>query len=96
MVAKRKLRRICSCALSDGVPRRSFFVALVVGTILNIINQGDAILAYTSIDWVKIILTYLVPYGVCTYGAVSMQPKLAEDSSDAAFQCCDGWKRHRP
>jgi hypothetical protein len=48
MVANRKLRRICSCALSDGIPRRSFFAALAVGTILNIINQGDAIMAYIN------------------------------------------------
>jgi len=33
----------CRYALSDGIPRRSFFVAIVVGTILNLINQGDAL-----------------------------------------------------
>jgi hypothetical protein len=71
MVAVQRLRWICSCALSDGAPRRSFNVAVVVGTILNIINQGDAFLVHASINWFKIILTYLVPYGVCTYGAVS-------------------------
>ena len=32
-------------AVSDGVPRRSFLVALVVGAVLNLINQGDALLA---------------------------------------------------
>ena len=67
------LRLICRCAFSDGVPRRSFFVALVVGTILNLINQGDALLGETPINWLKIILTYFVPYAVCTYGAVSFQ-----------------------
>ena len=46
-------------------------VALVVGTILNLINQGDAILGATSLNWIKIILTYFVPYAVSTYGAVS-------------------------
>jgi hypothetical protein len=55
------------------VPRRSFFVALVVGTVLNLINQGDALLAATPINWFKIVLTYFVPYAVCTYGAVSLQ-----------------------
>jgi hypothetical protein len=34
----------CSCAISDGVPRRSLYVALIVGTVLNLINQGDALL----------------------------------------------------
>ena len=50
MVAVQKLRWICSCALSDGVPRRSFYIAVVVGTILNIINQGDALLANASVN----------------------------------------------
>ena len=58
-------------ALSDGVPRRSLYVALIVGTILNLINQGDAILAGGAINWAKIVLTYAVPYLVSTYGAVS-------------------------
>jgi hypothetical protein len=70
----------CACALSDGVPRRSFYVALVVGTVLNLINQGDAMLGAGSIDWLKIALTYCVPYLVCTYGAVTAQ--IAQRKSD--------------
>ena len=61
------------CAISDGVPRRSLWVALVVGTILNLINQGDALVAGRRLDPVKLALTYLVPYFVCTYGAVSFR-----------------------
>jgi len=67
------LRLACRCAFSDGVPRRSLFVALIVGTVLNLINQGDALLGSMPINWLKIILTYFVPYAVCTYGAVSFQ-----------------------
>jgi len=67
------LRLACRCAFSDGVPRRSLCVALVVGTVLNLINQGDALLGAMPINWLKIILTYFVPYAVCTYGAVSFQ-----------------------
>ena len=70
-----KWKFACRCAVSDGVPRRSFYVALIVGTILNLINQGDAILGTGQIDWLKLILTYLVPYAVCTYGAISAQAK---------------------
>jgi hypothetical protein len=73
MTATQRFKHICACAVSDGIPRRSILVALVVGTVLNIINQGDALITRASIDWYKIILTYLVPYGVCTYGAVSLQ-----------------------
>jgi len=58
-------------SLSDGIPRRSIYVALVVGTVLNLINQGDAIFSAMAINWSKIVLTYMVPYAVSTYGAVS-------------------------
>ena len=73
MIVREKLRQICSCAVSDGIPRLSFYVAVVVGTILNVINQGDALFTHTPINWFKVILTYLVPYGVCTYGAITMR-----------------------
>jgi hypothetical protein len=63
----------CLCAMTDGVPRRSLYVALVVGTVLNLINQGDAFLGMASINWLKLVLTFCVPYAVCTYGAVSYQ-----------------------
>jgi hypothetical protein len=65
------LERACRYAITDGVPRRSLYVALLVGTILNLINQGDALLGVAPVNWVKVLLTYLVPYAVSTYGAVS-------------------------
>jgi hypothetical protein len=70
-------RTACRCAVSDGVPRRSFLVALVVGTVLNLINQGDALLAGSRLDWAKILLTFAVPYCVSTYGAVSYHLKIS-------------------
>ena len=60
-------------AVSNGLPLRSLSVALVVGTILNLINQGDAFLGAAQVNWIKAALTYMVPYAVCTYGAVSHQ-----------------------
>jgi hypothetical protein len=58
-------------AVSDGVHKRSLIVALIVGTILNLINQGDALVTGAAVDMTKLLLTYLVPYCVSTYGAVS-------------------------
>ena len=63
--------RIWRCCISDGVPKRSLVVALVVGTILNLINQGDALFGGAQLNLVKLILTFAVPYAVATYGAVS-------------------------
>src|SRR5215469_6338355 len=68
----------CLCAISDGVPRRSLYVALIVGTVRNLINQGDALLGLASSNWLKLIWTYCVPYVVCTYGAVAYRLKQAD------------------
>lgn len=62
--------------MSDGVPKRSAVVALVVGTVLNLINQGDVILNGGEVDGVKLFLTYCVPYLVATYGAVSFRMRM--------------------
>jgi hypothetical protein len=68
-----RLVTICRYCVSDGVPRRSFVVTLVVGTILNLINQGDALFGDGDVNWAKIGLTFVVPYCVATYGAVSFR-----------------------
>jgi hypothetical protein len=66
-----RVKAACSCAVADGLPRRALLAALVVGTALNLINQGDALFGPASLDWLKLGLTYVVPYSVTTYGAVS-------------------------
>ena len=62
------------CALRHGsLLKRSLYAALVVGTILTLLNQGDALLAgewANSLYW-KIPLTYSVPFIVSTYGALT-------------------------
>ena len=57
-------------AFSDGTPQKAVMTALVVGTILAIINHGDFILKGESINFFKILLTYCVPYCVTTWGAI--------------------------
>ena len=61
-----------SLAFSRQVVPRAARVAFIVGTILAFINHGDKILAMSlsSHDLFKVILTYLVPYGVSTWSAV--------------------------
>jgi len=52
--------------------RRSAGIALVVGTVLIAINQGDAIVGgrwSIALVW-KVPLTYLVPFLVATWGAL--------------------------
>jgi hypothetical protein len=47
-------------------------IALIVGSILTMINYGDRIFASCDmrpLDWIKLAVTYCVPYCVATYGA---------------------------
>ncbi len=45
--------------------KRAAMIAIIVGSLLNLINQYDAIIwGSRSIDWFKIVLTYFVPFGV--------------------------------
>ena len=49
--------------------RRSLMVALVVGTVLNGINQGAELFSGHWPVWWKLILTYFVPFAVASYGS---------------------------
>lgn len=51
---------------------RSLKTALVIGTILGLINHGPALIAgrLTSEQLVPLLITYLVPFTVTTYGQV--------------------------
>lgn len=59
-------------ALNRMVVIRAFQVALIVGTVLVIINHGEKVLnlSFSGLDWFKVLLTYLVPYCVSTWSAV--------------------------
>jgi hypothetical protein len=76
-----RLRHLWRFAGDRGVARRSLIVAAVVGTVLNLINQGDALLGAGTINWLKICLTFVVPYCVSSYGAISYRVSLERDAS---------------
>lgn len=42
--------------------KRAFVIALIVGTILNLINQWDVLLSSSEFNWLKGLLTYSVPF----------------------------------
>lgn len=65
------IRSVLETWFSPHVRRRCGLVALIVGSILNLINQGDVLLKMGSPNWFKLVLTYLVPYFVCAFGAIS-------------------------
>lgn len=50
----------------------SFRAALIIGTLLGLINHGQALLSgqFTPSELVPLLVTYLVPFCVTTYGQV--------------------------
>ncbi len=62
--------------LATAVMRTALKVSLLVGTVLNVINQGDALLVWQGISWPQLMLNYLTPYAVASYSAASTQRRL--------------------
>lgn len=59
-------------ATSRQVVKTAIKISLLVGSILALINHGQAItqLSLTRTSFIQILLTYLVPYCVSTYSSV--------------------------
>lgn len=71
------MRRLLYVACSGKIVKSAFRIALVVGTVLNFVNQGDYILMGDGISWPHVVLNYLVPYCVASYSAAKneMSPR---------------------
>ena len=75
MISYEHFKIYCEIALSNSVMQRALKVSLVVGTTLNLINQGDTLLELDidDLNLLKFSLTYLVPYSVTTYTATTLK-----------------------
>jgi hypothetical protein len=69
---------------APSIVRRSLVTALIVGTILALINQSGALRddGLTPDIAVRIVLTYTVPYLVATWGALGAS-RMAVQRGDA-------------
>ncbi len=61
---------IINLAFGDGTPKKAILTAVVIGTILTVINHGDLLLEGVFPHPLKVFLTYLMPYCVTTWGAI--------------------------
>jgi len=52
---------------------RSCRIALIVGSLLALLNHGDKLFAWqiASLDWWKMVLTYLIPFSVSCYASLT-------------------------
>jgi len=84
-VGSYQMKSFVAAITERGTVATSAKVALVVGSILALINYGDRILLrydMAPLDWLKLALTYCVPYCVSTYGAVRYAMRHAKDKED--------------
>lgn len=69
-------------AIQGRVYPRSAKVSLVVGTVLNFINQPEWLFGLAPLQPFKFLFTYLVPFLVATYGAVTALQSRADRGSE--------------
>ncbi|MBI3146836.1 MAG: nitrate/nitrite transporter NrtS [Pseudogulbenkiania sp.] len=48
------------------IVRNALEVALLVGAVLNLVNQGGRILDGSPVSWLQVIMNFCVPYCVST------------------------------
>ena len=63
------MKNLLRAARSRKVVVNARRVSFVVGSILNLINQGSELLSGSGISWPQIVLNYVVPYCVSSYSA---------------------------
>ncbi|MDT8388444.1 MAG: nitrate/nitrite transporter NrtS [Thiogranum sp.] len=70
MVDGRRFRLLVRLACMRDIVYSSSRIALIVGTVLNLINQGEYLFDGKGLMWGHLLLNYAVPYCVATYSAV--------------------------
>lgn len=56
-------------ALSKRISMSARRIALAVGAVLNLANQGSAIFSNGEFSWLYVFLNYLMPFRVASYSA---------------------------
>lgn len=54
-------------------------VALVVGTLLNLVNQGGSLLSGEPINLMQMLLNFVVPFCVSSYSAARNEMRRCEE-----------------
>ncbi len=86
------IKIFCEIMISRSVVMRALKVSFIVGSLLNLINQGETLLSLdlAHLNLVKFLLTYVVPYSVTTYTAVSLKLEFiigSKSSVEADLKC---------
>lgn len=79
------MTRYFRIALSRHIVINALKVSVVVGSVLNLVNQGGSLLHGGTIPWLHLLLNYLVPYCVSSYSAAKNEIELGE-SNECQFK----------
>lgn len=63
------MQRFFSTVFSRQIVVGATRVSLMVGCVLNLINQGEALFSGGRLSWGHVVLNFLVPYLVSSYSA---------------------------
>ena len=68
-----KMDKFTKLAFQRNTVNKAIIISLTVGTVLNLINQGDFIfqMQWEKISTFKVLLTYLTPFCVSTYSTAT-------------------------
>jgi hypothetical protein len=58
---------LLNAATDSRIALTALKVAIVVGIFLNIINQGPRLIEGDGVNWVQVVLNFVVPYCVASY-----------------------------
>lgn len=83
-------RRFFRVMLSPRICGNSLRVSLVVGTVLNVINQGEHLLAGQGVMMGHAVLNYLVPFLVASYSGARAVAVAASDRQPPPRRGPDG------
>ena len=75
------LSALFQTACKHSIVQAAIKVAIVVGTILNLINQGGRLLDGLPLSWFHVGLNYLVPYCVSSYSAARNEMRRNEEKA---------------
>lgn len=67
------MKKLLRTAAQPAIALAAVKVALVVGSLLNLINQGGRLLDGLPPSWLHLALNYLVPYCVSSYSAARVE-----------------------
>lgn len=73
------MRPLLRAARSRPIVISALKVSLVVGSVLNLINQSGRLMAGEDLSWMHLLLNYLVPYCVASYSAAKNQISKADN-----------------